>query len=156
MNNGRHESPGNALKEGVQLDKLTRQQLKEIEAREKTPFQKMLDNIIMLFPIVCGIIACWEYLTIPDNSPNSDPMTYLGFLIILIAVYTLYLLFAGFRNLRGDKTVIEKVRHIVATHKTVLTNEIRVAAIRIATESGQEAIDFLPAFLCHNKIYLIS
>lgn len=45
---------------------------------------------------------------------------------------------------------------IVATHKTVLTNEIRVAAIRIATESGQEAIDFLPAFLCHNKIYLIS
>lgn len=111
MNNGRHESPGNALKEGVQLDKLTRQQLKEIEAREKTPFQKMLDNIIMLFPIVCGIIACWEYLTIPDNSPNSDPMTYLGFLIILIAVYTLYLLFAGFRNLRGDKTVIEKVRH---------------------------------------------
>lgn len=45
---------------------------------------------------------------------------------------------------------------MLATHKTVLTNGIRVAAILIATESVQEAVDFLHAFLCHNKIYLIS
>ena len=59
-------------------------------------------------------------------------------------------------NVNRGCTMQTRSLRIVATHKTVLTNEIRVAAIRIATESGQEAIDFLPAFLCHNKIYLIS
>ena len=41
-------------------DKLTRQQLAEIEEKEKTPLQKLLDDIIVIMPILCGIISVWN------------------------------------------------------------------------------------------------
>lgn len=111
----KNAAPADALdaasKEELRLDKLTRQQLKEMEAKEKTPFQKMLDIVIMLLPVACGIIACCEYRFLPDDAQNSNPMTYFGFLLLLIAAYGVYLLFAAVRNRCGDKTVIEKVRY---------------------------------------------
>ena len=36
---------------------LSRQQLKELEAKEKTKLQKLLDWIVILLPIVCGMVA---------------------------------------------------------------------------------------------------
>lgn len=94
-----------------QLSGLTRQQLKELEQKEKTKGQILLDRIIMLLPIVCGIVAMLEYLYVPDNSPNNNPFTYLGALIVFVLVYVAYLLFAVFKHGTGDKTVIEKVRY---------------------------------------------
>ena len=47
------------------LGSLTRQQLQDLEAKEKTTAQKILDGIIMTLPIVCGLIAIFEYLLIP-------------------------------------------------------------------------------------------
>lgn len=94
-----------------QLDKLTRQQLRELEEKEKTRGQKILDGIICILPIVCGGISVWEYLMIPDNSPNANPNTYLGFLLILIAAYVLYLAFGFIKKLRGDKTVMDNIRY---------------------------------------------
>ena len=93
------------------LDKLTRQQLKELEEKEKTRGQKVMDWIIMLLPIFCGGIAVWEYVTIPDNSPNDNPNTYLGFLFILIAAFVLYFIYALIKKIRGDKTVLDRLRY---------------------------------------------
>ena len=75
----------------AKLGNLTRQQLKDLEARDKSKLQKTLDLLIMVLPIICGIIAICEYKFIPDNSPNENPNTYLGLLIILIGAYVLYL-----------------------------------------------------------------
>ena len=91
------------------MDKLTRQQLKELEERQKTPFQKFLDLIIMLLPVVCGLIAIAEYHFVPNNSPNNNPMTYMGFLIILVSLYVLYFLYAFIKKGMGDKTVHDKL-----------------------------------------------
>lgn len=92
-------------------EKLTRQQLRELEAKEKTPFQKALDVIIMILPVICGVVAILEYKLIEDGSPNSNPNTYLGVLILFIAAYLLYAIFAIIKRVRGDKTVIEKLRY---------------------------------------------
>lgn len=94
-----------------QLDKLTRQQLKELEEKEKTRGQKIFDAIICVLPIVCGGISVWEYLMVPDNSPNANPNTYLGMLLILITAFVFYLAFGFIKKLRGDKTVMDKIRY---------------------------------------------
>lgn len=94
-----------------QLDQLTRQQLKELEEKEKTRGQKIYDWIIRLLPILCGGIAVWEYQMIPDGIPNSNPNTYLGFLLILIAVFVIYVLYTVVKNLRGDRSGLDNLRY---------------------------------------------
>ena len=53
--------------ETERLASLSRQELKELEAKEKTMFQIALDWIIMVLPIICGVIAILEYKMIPDK-----------------------------------------------------------------------------------------
>lgn len=93
------------------LDQLTRQQLKELEEKEKTRGQKILDWIIRLLPILCGGVAVWEYVAIPDGIANNNPNTYLGFLLLLIAVFVIYVLYTIVKNLRGDKTGLDNLRY---------------------------------------------
>ncbi|MBP1581093.1 MAG: ABC transporter permease [Oscillospiraceae bacterium] len=107
----KNNEPVSTGKLDTQLDKLTRQQLKELEQREKTRGQKFLDLIIVLLPIVCGCVAMAEYHYVPNNSPNANPMTYMGFLILLVCLYIAYMVFATVKNGMGDKTVWEKIRY---------------------------------------------
>ena len=92
------------------LDQLTRQELKELEAKQKTRGQKILDLIIVLLPILCGFVAMAEYHFVPNNSANSNPMTYMGMLILFILAYVAYIAFATIKNVSGNKAVFEKVR----------------------------------------------
>ena len=52
----------------LQPDKLTRQQLRDLETKEQTPLEKALERIILCLPVICGGAAILEYLLIPDNS----------------------------------------------------------------------------------------
>lgn len=90
-----------------QLGHLTRQQLKELEEKEKTTWQKVLDWIIMILPFVCGMIAMLEYWMVPNGSPNSNPYTYVGFLAVLISAYLIYFAFSLIQRLRGNKSVLD-------------------------------------------------
>ena len=99
-----------SMEQMAQLDKLTRQQLKELEERQKTPFQKFLDLVIMLLPVVCGLIAIAEYHFVPNNSPNNNPMTYMGFLIILVSLYVLYFLYAFITSFRSVRTAGRRIQ----------------------------------------------
>ena len=93
------------------LSKLTRQQLRDLEAREKTTGQKVLDSIIVVLPVVCGMIAILEYMLIPNGNQNQDIYTYLGLLIILIVAYIVYMTVGGISKLRGNKNILEKCRY---------------------------------------------
>ena len=95
----------------TQLDKLTRQQLRELETKEMTQAQKVMEFIIMCLPLVCGLVAVLEYRLIPDNSMNRNPNTYLVALILFILMYVLYGAYAGFKRWKGDKTVYERLRY---------------------------------------------
>lgn len=102
------------VKNGIdksQLGNITRQQLKELEEKEKTAWQKVLDWAIMILPFICGIIAVLEYWMVPNGSPNSNPYTYVWFLVVLISAYLIYFLFSLIQRLRGNKSVLDMLRY---------------------------------------------
>lgn len=92
-------------------EKLTRQQLRELETKEKTPLQKVREGMILCLPLVCGGVAVVEYLLIADNSLNRSPGTYLAALVLLILLYVIYSAYAGLWWRRGDKRVYDKLRY---------------------------------------------
>ena len=88
--------------ETERLASLSRQELKELEAKEKTMFQIALDWIIMVLPIICGVIAILEYKMIPDKITNNNPNTYVGALWVFIGIYFLYFMVAVIKKMRGN------------------------------------------------------
>lgn len=90
---------------------MTRQQLLELEEKEKSPAEKLLDLILSFLPLVCGAAAVLEYLILPDSFPNNKPQTYLGFLLILIAVYAIRLIVALVKLHGGDKPMFQQIRY---------------------------------------------
>lgn len=96
--------------ETERLASLSRQELKELEAKEKTMFQIALDWIIMVLPIICGVIAILEYKMIPDKITNNNPNTYVGALGVFIGIYFLYFMVAVIKKMRGNLQTIEKLR----------------------------------------------
>lgn len=96
--------------QNLQGQKLTRQQLRDLEAKKKSRAQKILDLIIVLLPIICGGVAILEYLLIPDNSPNDQPQNYLILLCALILAYIIYQIICIIKRIKGDKATIDKMR----------------------------------------------
>ena len=105
------QSPPQPIIASLQPDKLTRQQLRDLEAKEKTPLEQALERIILCLPVICGGAAILEYLLIPDNTINRNPYTYPVVLILFILMYVLYGSYAAFKRRRGDKRVYEQLRH---------------------------------------------
>ena len=95
----------------TQLDKLTRQQLKDLETKQMTPLQKAMELVILVLPWVCFGVALLEYLLIPNNSRNRNPWNYVYVLCCAIFVYNCYGIFAAVKRHKGDKTYYEKLRH---------------------------------------------
>ena len=93
-----------------QLENLTRRQLKELEEKEKTPAEKVMEFIIMILPIVCGGVALLEYLLIPDLAMNRNPMYYVYVLVFFIVLYALALGFVMIKKSK-EKTYYEKLRY---------------------------------------------
>lgn len=94
-----------------QLENLTRRELKELEEKEKTPLQKVLEVIIMILPVICGGVAIAEYLLLPDLTMNKNPMYYVYVLVICIVAYAVCGSIAGIQKFRGNKVFYEKVRY---------------------------------------------
>ena len=96
--------------EAVANGKLTRQQLKELEAKEMTPFQRFLELVIMILPLFCGIAAVLEYKLIPDKTINRNPQVYFWFLVMLIGAYVVYGIYTAVCYAMHNKNVYEKLR----------------------------------------------
>ena len=94
-----------------QLGHLTRQQLKELEEKKKTGWQKALDWMIMVLPFACGIVAMLEYWMVPNGGSNDNPYTYVGFLVVLIGAYLIYFIYSVVKKAGGDKAVLDMLRY---------------------------------------------
>ena len=107
----RTEEDNFSRQEQRKMAALTRQELKDLEAKEKTELEKAFDILIQCLPNVCGLLAILEYLLIPDNSTNRNPNTYLGFLVLLILVYDICGIAAAWKRRSGDKKMSERFRY---------------------------------------------
>ena len=85
----------------LDLSKLTRQQLRELEEKEKTKGQILFDRFMIMLPILCGLFAIFEYKVVPDNSANSNPNTYVNLLSVLIGAYVIYVAFAFVKKIKN-------------------------------------------------------
>lgn len=99
----------NKAVDAAELGKLTRSQLKKLETKEKTAWQKTLEAITLALPVLCGLVAIAEYVILPNNSRNYSPYAYLYVLGIAIAAYIVYLLVGIIRKAKGNTTIYEKV-----------------------------------------------
>lgn len=92
-------------------DKLTRRQLKELETKQLSSFEKMVNVVVYVLPVFCGFVAVAEYQLVPDNSLNQNPQVYLFGILLLIALYALWSTTAAIRYFKGNKTPYEKLRY---------------------------------------------
>ncbi len=97
--------------EEMQLGALTRRQLKELEEKEKTPLQRVIEAIVMILPVLCGIAAIVEYIKVPDNTTNKNPMSYIVVLGVCIVAYVICALIAVWKKQKGDKAFYEKIHY---------------------------------------------
>ena len=111
MSTTMEEKPVSGSSQINPLGHLTRQQLKELEQKEKTRGQKILDLVIMLLPVICGFIAVIEYWEVPNGSPNSHPYTYVWAVAAFMTAYALYALAAGIKYRKGDRRTAEDLRY---------------------------------------------
>lgn len=87
---------------------MTKEELQELEQKEKTTLDKVLDVVFLLLPIACCLFAIWEYWEIPNLRPNKTPMTYVWFLLFFGLLYVLSLMTA---LLGKRKPLLKKLRY---------------------------------------------
>ena len=66
---------GETMGESINIDlqkkvSLTRQELHELETKEKTGKERLIEKLILVLPEICAVTAILEYMLIPDNSMN--------------------------------------------------------------------------------------
>ena len=88
---------------------MTKEQLREMEEKEKTWLEKRLDVVFLLFPLACGLFAIWEYWEIPNLRKNKDPMTYVYFLLFFMVLYAVFLVYGV---LGKKKRLVDKLRYM--------------------------------------------
>ena len=101
-------------------NKLTREQLMELEERDKSPRQKLFDKIITSLPILMAIVALVEYLILPDLNPNPMPHMYTCLMAGVLALYTGSVIVGIVKEKMGDKKLIRKLRHKAPLYTAIL------------------------------------
>ena len=97
--------------EKEELAGLTRDQLIELEQREKTPLQRAADILISLLPLLACLAAVLEYLLIPNKYKNNHAMRYVYLLLIPAAIYAVRWVIAVCGLAGGDKKRFWKLRY---------------------------------------------
>jgi len=106
-----NQTKTNQAVDAAELGKLTRSQLKKLETKEKTAWQKTWEAITLALPVLCGLVAIAEYIILPNYARNYNPYAYLYVLGIAIAAYIVYLVVGIIRRAKGNTAVYEKVHY---------------------------------------------
>ncbi len=89
--------------------KLTKEQLMELEQKEKTPARMALDLVISLLPAAACAAALLEYRFVPDKYNNPNPGRYVVLLLIPIFIYMVRWIVSRSRYAAGDKKLYWKL-----------------------------------------------
>lgn len=80
------------------MEKITREQLLEMERKPKTKKDHILEKIYIFLPIVMGLLHLIEYYYMPNFQVNSNTHVYGIFLGILLLMYITALLIGYFKK----------------------------------------------------------
>ena len=101
-------------------NKLTRAQLMELEERDKTPREKLLDAIITVLPMAAIILGLAEYLLIPDCNPNPMPHMYTVVLAAVLVLYVVMFIVAKIKEKNGHKDMIRSLRYKAPLYTVIM------------------------------------
>lgn len=101
-------------------NKLTRAQLMELEERDKTPREKLLDAIITVLPMAAIILGLAEYLLIPDCNPNPMPHMYTVVLAAVLVLYVGMFIVAKIKEKNGHKDMIRSLRYKAPLYTVIM------------------------------------
>lgn len=111
---------GRLREDAKSMAKLTREQLLELEEREKTPKEKLFDVVFMLMPVVFALISLAEYTMLPDLNPNPMPYLYTGLLAIMLAVYIIAAIVGAVLYNKGNKKLLRHLRYKAPLYTAIL------------------------------------
>lgn len=138
---------GRLREDAKSMNKLTREQLLELEEREKTPKQKRADLFFVFMPLVCGMIALLEYLLMPDVNANPMPYLYTVALSIAISAYVVALIAGSIKAKSGNKKTFQYLRYKAPLYSVIF---LLLTAYDIATiKTGFLTFPLVP---CINSI----
>lgn len=124
------------------MSKITKYELLELEAKNKTKTQVLLDYLIACLPILAGIIALLEYYLIPNVRENENEHVYGIFITTGILIFAIILLISFFR-----KQLFAKVRFKAPLYTLTFFLFIAYDVLTIKTNRL-----ILPYFPCVNKV----
>jgi len=90
---------------------LTKDQLIELEKKEKNSVGRFIDFLIVLGPLFCCAAAISEYLILPNIRKNEYEYRYMLLLLIPAVIYTGYFLASLFYYRQGDRQRYWKQLH---------------------------------------------
>ena len=92
--------------------KITREQLMELEQKEKTPAQLARDMLVTLLPLIAFIASQLEYWLVPNKYRNANPERYTILLLIPIAIYMIRWVISRIKYRGGDKKLYWRILHM--------------------------------------------
>ena len=135
---------GRLREDAKSMAKLTREQLLELEEREKTPKEKFFDVVFMLMPVVFALISLAEYTMLPDLNPNPMPYLYTGLLAIMLAAYVIAAIVGAVLYKKGNKKLLEAVNKEAARQNLRQDILLEVNIGEEAAKTGFAASEILP------------
>lgn len=111
---------GRLREDAKSMAKLTREQLMELEEREKTPREKAYDAIFLLLPILLAAASIAEYVLMPDANPNPMPWLYTSALGLILLAYTAALLAGAIRYRQGGRKLLQRLRYKAPLYSVLL------------------------------------
>lgn len=88
------------------VEKLTREDVLELESKSKTEKEITHDNIIAFSPVLFGMVHLLEYLLMPNHGTNTKTNVYTYFIGLLIVASLIYFIVGVF-----NKRVFSKLRY---------------------------------------------
>ena len=98
---------------------LTKDRLIELEQKEKSSLELLLDFFITIGPLLACALAILEYLLLPNARENDFVHRYVVLLLVPAAIYAIKLIIALVRYRAGDKKHYWKLRYKAPLYSAV-------------------------------------
>lgn len=135
---------GRLREDAKSSSKLTRDQLIELEQKERSPLRRALDSVLLFCPLLACALAVAEYLILPNKKGfnNPTPERYVILLTVPAAIYLVCLIISAVKRRAGDNGLYWKLLYKAPLYSVIF---LLLSALDMATlKSGKLLYPFIP------------